>query len=327
MQKSLKISKKRIATISSVLIILLSASWWLWAASPIDKNDQNLEFFEVKKGESVRQVAKNLKTQGLIKDPIAFFIIVRFNDLGKNIQAGDFELSKQMTPQKIAGILTHGKKDVKITIAEGLRKEEIAEKIKEKIQINQEEFLSLAKEGYLFPDTYLFPKEASESVVIKILQDNFDRKVDQKIKQEIIAKDLTLEKTIILASIVERETKFDTDRPIVAGILLKRLKNDWPLEVDATIQYALGYQNKERTWWKENLSENDLMMNSPYNTRLQKGLPPTPISNPGLSTIKAVIDPKESPYWFYLSDEKGEIHYSKTLEEHNLQIQRFLRGA
>ena len=130
---------------------------------------------------------------------------------------------------------------------------------------------------------------------------------------------------IILASIVEREAKHDQDRSVVAGILKKRYQKGWPLEADATIQYALGYDEIEKTWWRKKLSTEDLQIDSSYNTRINPGLPPTPICNPGLAAINAVITPKETSYWYYISDQKNNMHYATTLDAHNQNIEKYLQ--
>ena len=139
---------------------------------------------------------------------------------------------------------------------------------------------------------------------------------------------------LTLASILEREVKLDEDRPIVAEILLKRLEKGWPLQADATVQYVLGYQTEtgaesgeiEGTWWKKDLTKGDLDVDSAYNTRLVEGLPPGPICNPGIKSIGAVLKPAApTPYWYYLSDSEGNMHYAVTLEEHEQNTTTYLR--
>ena len=224
-----------------------------------------------------------------------------------------------------------------MTIPEGLRKEEIAEKFintlgkKEDVAATfRQEFLSetKSKEGFLFPETYLFPKDASASAVSAKLLATFDKKVDSKMKEDAKSSGYTLSQLITLASIIERETKTPQERPVVSGILFKRLANRWPLQVDAALQYAVAsakcrVQSAECKWW-ESLTKDDLEVASPYNTYKYSGLPPAPIANPGLSSISAVIYPEESPYWFYLHDADGKIHYAKTIEEHNENIRIYL---
>ena len=131
-----------------------------------------------------------------------------------------------------------------------------------------------------------------------------------------------------MASLVEREAKHDDDRPVIAGIMLKRLKADWPLQIDATLQYALAnlrcIAKSSCDWWIVPTAA-DKKINSAYNTYLNNGLPPAPICNPGLSSIKAVVNPQTNNYWFYISDSKGQMHYAKTIEEHNENIAKYLR--
>ena len=136
---------------------------------------------------------------------------------------------------------------------------------------------------------------------------------------------LTLEEVIILASIVEREGKTGQDRPVIAGVLLNRMQKGWPLETDATLQYALGYQSKDKTWWKKTLTQDDKLIDSPYNTYMNPGFPPGPISNPGIQSINAVIYPKKTEYMYYLHDEKGNVHFAKSLEEHERNIETYLK--
>ena len=131
---------------------------------------------------------------------------------------------------------------------------------------------------------------------------------------------LNKKEVLTLASLIEREAKHNEDRAIVAGILIKRGENDWPLQIDATVQYVLG---RERNWWPQ-VTKRDLNTNSPYNTYKNKGLPPGPICNPGLASIKAVLYPKKTDFWFYLSDKTGKMHYARTNGEHNANIRKYL---
>lgn len=298
--------------------------WWKDATSPVEKGNDTVISFLIPKGQGIKEIANNLKNQGLIKDKIAFFAFVRFSGLGQKIQAGNFQLKKAMSIYEIANQLTHGTNDVRLVIIEGWRIEETALAVSQNLQIPEAEFLKYAKEGCLFPDTYLVPKEATAASVAKMMLDNFHKKVNQDILEKAVLQGLNTNELIALASIVEREARSDEDRKIVAGILLKRLKRDWPLQTDATIQYALGYQDEEKTWWKKNLTEEDLQIDSLYNTYTYTGLPPGPICSPGMSAIEAVVSPKKSEYWFYLSDTKSNLHYAVTQEEQQDNIEKYL---
>lgn len=292
----------------------------------VDVKDKNTKIFVINKGDGLNIVAGNLEKQGLIRSKVVFYLLAKKMGIETKIQAGDFRLSPSQTAAQIAEQLTHGTLDEWVTIIEGLRKEEIAQILSKSFNIPETEFIKTAKEGYLFPDTYLIPKDATAGSVIDILNANFNRKFDTDLKADAIQKRISEKDVIILASLVEREARGDEDRREVAGILLKRLKKDWPLQIDATVQYALGYQPLEKTWWKKNLTEDDLKIESNYNTYKNQGLPPGAICNPSLSSIKAVLEADENtPYWFYLSDTKGIMHYSKTIEEHEANVEKYLR--
>lgn len=311
-----------------VLFLTLTLGFYLYfkeGTLPVNIKDKAYKIFVIARGESIAQIAKDLEKEGLIRNKIVFYLVVKQLSIDSQIQAGDFRLSPSMNAYEIARALTRGTLDVWITIVEGLRKEEIAQILGRELNIPELEFLKYAKEGYLFPDTYLIPKEASTGAVISILTRNFNKKYDEKLKALARKKELTDEEIIILASLVEREAKFDHDRLLVSSVILNRLKNGMKLDIDATVQYALGYQPEVKSWWKENLTKEDLEIDSPYNTYRNPGLPPTPICNPGLAAIKAVIEAPETNYLYYLSDKKGKIHLAKTLEEHNENIKKYLQ--
>ncbi len=309
-----------------ILFFIFIGFYYYQGTLPYNKLDKSTKIFVIKKGESLNSIINNLEKEGLIRSRIIFRLVVERLGISKKIQAGDFRLSPSMSAYEIAQTLTHGTIDKWLTIIEGLRKEEIAEIISKEFNVSQIEFISFSEEGYLFPDTYLIPKDADAEMIIKILKQNYHRKVNNDIIYLANKKGFNEKELITLASIVEKEAKLKDDKIKVASILIKRLKNNWPLQVDATIQYALGYQSKERTWWKKYLTESDLKIDSPYNTYKNLGLPPTPICNPGLDSILAVINADDNiPYWYYLSDKTGKIQYSKTLEEHERNIEKYLR--
>ena len=263
--------------------------------------------FEIEKGESVKSIASRLKSTQLIRSPLVFRLIVRQNKL--TVQAGVYQLSPSLTPSVLAQTLTKGLAvDQKITIPEGYRSEQIAETA----GLPLKEFFLAAKglEGQLFPDTYFVKEDVAPVELVKIMHDNFVKKGGEIDKN-----------TLILASLVERETKGDAEKPIVAGILKKRLAEGWNLELDATVQYFLG---KPGNWWP-NTKLLDRKLASPYNTYLHGGLPPAPIGNPGLASINAVRNAENSPYYFYLHDKSGQIHYGATSADHNQNIAKYIR--
>jgi len=168
------------------------------------------------------------------------------------------------------------------------------------------------------------PKNASSDVVLTIIKNNQKFvKAFQNIKKQT---KLTEKQALILASLVEREARQPSTREKIAGIILKRYLANWPLDLDASLQYILGYQANEKSWWKKSITDEDKNIDSPFNTYKNKGLPPEPVCSPSLSSLEAVINADPStPYWFYLTDNNGVMHYAVTLEEHEANIQKYLR--
>jgi UPF0755 protein len=314
---------KKFSFLIVLLLLIISgvAAWWVNALSPVDVSNQTPKTFVISKGEGIKQIANNLKREGLIKDPVAFFLLIRQQNLDNKIQAGEFHISPAMSSNDIAQALQVGTYDTYITIPEGKRAEEIADILQANLPTYQENWRTLLRfeEGYLFPDTYAFPKDASIEKIITAMKDNFEKKYARAPKTTTLSK----EQIIILASMIEREAKHDEDRPLVASVMLNRLKINMPLQIDATVQYALGYNYTEKTWWKKNLTLDDLKINSPYNTYQNPGLPPRPISNPGFEAIKAVLEAPTTDYLYYISDKTGQNHYAKTFAEHAKLIKEY----
>lgn len=298
-----------------------TAVFWFYQniqAPGIDKSFRN---FLIEKGTSASQIGTNLQKTGLIKSALAFKIYVRVTGQAGEIFAGEYRLSNATNLFQIVDQLTKGPLELWVTIPEGLRREEVAAKFASGLGRDAAftaEFLQVSKgqEGMLFPDTYLFPKDADVSLIVNKMIRTFDSKASTL----PAGPGLTFSQKIILASIIERETKTNSERPVVAGIMLNRIRAGMPLQVDAAVQYAVG---TPANWWPI-LSREDLKVNSPYNTYKFIGLPPTPISNPGLSSLSAAFSPEETEYFYYIHDASGTIHYGKTLQEHNANIVKYL---
>lgn len=318
--------KKKFSILFFLLFItgLACYLWWKQAITGVNPTDKTNITFIIRKGETARTVAERLHGLKLIRSPVAFFLMARFGDIGDNLQAGEFSLNPAMDLPLVAKTLTHGTSDTWITIPEGWRNEEIALELTQKLSIPESEFLKMAKEGYMFPDTYLVPKEASAASVVNIFLGNFHSKIGPGIIEQATRKGLNINQLITIASLVEREGRHDADRPVIASIILNRLNIGMKLDIDATIQFALGYQSAEKTWWKKNLTLDDINLNSAYNTYNNSGLPPGPISNPGLESIMAVVNAPDTDYLYYISDSQGNIHPAKTIEEHNANIAKYL---
>lgn len=292
---------------------------------PVNKNNKESKIFVINQGEGLNAIVKKLSTEELIRSRIVFYLVVKQLGIEKKIQAGDFRLSQSMTAKQLAEGLTHGTVDEWVQIVEGLRKEEVAEIVSKKFSFTENEFNSLANEGYLFPDTYLIPRKASAKFIVSLLTNTFDQKYSPEFQQKATRLGLSRTQVVTLASIVEREARSKPSKNQVASILLKRIQKNMPLQVDATVQYVLGYRIREKTWWKKNLTTEDLKTDSPYNTYVHAGLPPGPICNPGIDAIDAVVNADLStPYLFYITGNDNKMHYAATAEEHQKNIEKYL---
>ncbi len=338
---------KKVFLAGFILLIILGvigvggAIWLQNSLLPRNATDRTQQNFLIKKGTSGRGIAQNLETQGLIKNALAFNIYLKLQNVAKSLPPGEYKLSPSESVSEIVDTLLKGPVEVWVTLPEGLRHEEIALKFIQGFGLTDKnalkfynDFISLSgeEEGKLYPDTYLFPKDAAPAQVLKKLKDTYLNKVD-----DLNISPADENRVLTLASILERETAKADEAPVVAGILLKRENAGWPLQADASVQYAVGSKNCKSsnfiirnslltldcTWWPI-LSHADLEINSPFNTYKILGLPPSPIANPGYATIKAAAHPEDSPYWYYLHDTNGKIHYAKTLEEHNQNINQYL---
>lgn len=325
-----------------VLFIFLIGSWFWWIANTEAPNshDTKPSTFVIAKGQDASVIAANLAAKGFIKNELAFKIYTQLTGKQGKIQAGFYRISPSLTLAQVVDLLVRGPEGVWIVYPEGVRREEIAAITIKSLGLKNEEaerfwqqFLSLTaqKEGFLFPDTYLFALQTTPEQVVSKMLENFKQKWNQLSSLQNKSS-LDKKNVIVLASIIERETKTNEERPIVAGILLKRLRASWPLQADAALQFVLGKKRCEElsfpdimdcNWWIQPKGE-DKSIISPYNTYTQPSLPPAPIANPGLSSIKAVLQPQDSPYWFYLHDKSGNIHYARTIQEHNQNIHKYL---
>ncbi len=306
------------------LIGLGGLGYFNFLKSPVDSNGK-VQAFVVAKGETASDIASRLEKKGLIRSAMVFKYVYKQNPNAK-IEAGDFKLSPAMSVNEIISNLEKGAVDRWVTLLEGWRVEEMANKLNQELGIDKKEFLAAAKEGYMFPDTYLFNKDATAETIASILENTFDTRYTDDLKQKISAKGLTATQGVILASIVEREARSDEVRTKVASILLKRFKIGMVLNADATVRYAKDTQDlkagkKIDKFWQAISQDDYQSVVSPYNTYLHAGLPPGPICNPSLSSLKAVANADSStPYLFYYHDSAGNSYYATTLEEHNRNV-------
>lgn len=277
--------------------------------------------FEVLTGQNAKEIALNLQESGLISSDSFLLVYLWQTGNSDRLQAGKYSLNVSNTIKEIADKMIRGdviKNEISVTIPEGFRLKEIEERLAGK-NIIQKGALQTSLEGYLFPDTYNFsanklPLEVD--YIVKKFLDNFDKKTAD-LKMEAKKQNTNFNDIVIVASILEKEVRTQEDMKIVSGILWKRIDIGMPLQVDATIAYITSKKTGEITY-------DDLKIDSPYNTYTNKGLPPSPISNPGLVALDAALNYVKSDYLYYLSKPTGETVFSETLEKHNRAKKMYL---
>lgn len=318
----MKLGMRKLFVVIILLAVLSVGAFVYWKIGnlPADSSDKTSKIFIIRKGEAVREIGNSLKKENLIRDPVVFFLYIKKNGEDKKIQAGDYKLSPSMSLATIVKSLKSGSLDLWVTIPEGYRAEEIANVLKETLPTYDESWRSQldANEGYLFPDTYLIPRDATVDQVITIMKNNLMSKVEPL---GLSATDARLPKILTVASLIEREAITDGEKPLIAGVINNRLDLGMPLQIDATIQYAKGTPAK---WWPQVFTDDYKGVASNYNTYLRPGLPPGPIANPGIEAIKAAANPQSNDYLYYIHDTSGQIHPAKTVEQHNANVEKYL---
>ena len=289
----------------------------------------------VKPGMAANDIGDLLYKQGAIKSIVLFRIVSKIQGMENSMQPGEYVFSKNMTVQQIVAMLARGEtSDEHITIPEGYTVEQIAKLLEEKqlgsaknfrevaqsfvpynYMINDNSNVKYKSEGYMFPDTYQITKGTTEQQILSMMTMQFDKQFTESMRLKAIENGLSIKDVIILASLVEKEAQLPSDRPIIAGVFLNRLKQNMPMQSCATIQYILGYPKAE-------LTVQDTEISSPYNTYQHMGLPPGPIANPGIASINAVLYPQNTDFIYFVADKQGAHHFSKTYAEHLIAIEQ-----
>jgi len=294
--------------------------------------------FKVELGESTVAIIARLWDTGLITNPAAFIMYLQYSGLDATLQAGQFKLSPAMTSIQIAKTMQDATpSEVSFRILEGWRLEEIAASLPTSgLNITPEEFLKETQafpagytfsdqapehaslEGFLLPDSYTLPRDLTTYQLLAVFLNNFDAKVPAEIRDGFTQQGLTLYQGVTLASIVQREALRDEEKSMIASVFLNRLAAGMRLEADPTVQYSLGNQLERGGWWPVPLSSQDLQIESAYNTYVYPGLPPGPIANPGLTSLRAVAFPAQTEYYYFRAAcDASRLHvFAATLEQH-----------
>jgi UPF0755 protein len=291
--------------------------------------------FVIQSDESVFSIANNLDAMGLIKDAESFRAYLIYSGLDTSIQAGEYQLSPAMSAIQIAHELQDAtSEEVRFSVLPGWRMEEIATSLLSSgLPIAPETFISAvtnppsgydflseatSAEGFLFPDSYIFSRQTTADELVDELIRHFALRLSREMQLGFENQGLTVYQAVTLASIVEKEAVQKEEAPLIASVYINRLNIDMKLEADPTVQYAVGYNTSQSTWWTNPISLSDLQFDSPFNTYLYAGLPPTPIANPGIEALTAVAFPAETPYYFFRAkcDGSGFHSFAVTFEEH-----------
>jgi len=306
-----------------VLVLVKGGFFLVYSLKQPPENFPSEEVIEIKTGSTLRDVAKIAKEKKLVKSELFFYAYFITFGNPSDIKASNYVFKNPTTVSELVEAFSKGSYAeglIKLTLIEGSSVKGFSEQIKAVLpNFDTERFIELAKpfEGYLFPETYLVPDDFSPEELVDLLKTTFLEEISKH--QGLVERSkLTLNEIVILASIVEREANSTESQKMVAGILQNRLTLGMPLQADASVEYILEKPLSE-------LTPEDLKINSPYNTYLNDGLPPTPIGNPGINAILAVLSPTESDYLFYITGDDGKFYYAKTFDEHRVNIAKYLR--
>jgi UPF0755 protein len=317
------------------------SSQLLWQSNNLTQpmnTDGKARNFTIELGESIPTIATRLEREGFIKNASTFSAYLRYSGLDVTLQAGEYLLSPSMTAIEIAQHLQDPTPaEVEFNILKGWRAEEIAASLPTSgFQITSDEFLAALEtppadyeilasippgsslEGFLFPGSYRLSRQITTDQFITAFAENFSQNMRPELINGFENQGLTVFQAVILASIVEREAVVIDEMPLIASVFLNRYAIGMKLDADSTVQYALGYDERNNTWWTNPLTREHLQVDSPYNTYLYPGLPPGPIANPGIDALLAVAFPADSTYYYFRAacDDSGTHSFAETYEEH-----------
>jgi UPF0755 protein len=329
--------KKSIILISVFLLVVggLTVGFYVvlnhYGNTPISGLKSDV-IIQIRSGQSFRETVKQLNRVGVLRDPIKFRLLARVRRLDTKIQAGEYQFSPRITPNEILNTLSTGQTILySVTIPEGYHLYQIADLLENTEILNSKRFIAAALdpeqvrkegiegnsfEGYLFPDTYRFPKDMEPEAVIKTMVSRFREVFMPEWEKRYDSTPLSLHEVVTLASMVEKETGVASERPLIAAVFLNRLKRGMRLESDPTVIYGMEDFNG-------NLTREDLEKYTPYNTYKIKGLPPGPIANPGLDSLKSILNPADEPYIYFVSKNNGTHVFSRTIKEHNRAVKKY----
>jgi len=324
-----------LALVLVVLVVVIACSYHFAGTRPVTLSEPVKITIEA--GSSTKEISQTLYDANLTRRPKVFASYAKSKDIDSELRPGDYEFSGTVSLSDIAEQLlsNNGAEDVRVTIPEGLSVAEIAAILEEKDLVNAEDFIDYTinadlnydylpaagstnrLEGFLFPDTYMIDKDWGQEEIVDLLVGQFDKVWTDEWSQKAKKLNMSTLEIVTLASIIEREAKVESDRPIISSVFYNRLDKGMRLQSCATVQFVLGKQ-------KEKLLNKDLETPSPYNTYLHEGLPPGPIASPGKLSLEAALYPADTDYFYFLAKPDGSHYFSKTLAEHNAAKRKYI---
>jgi len=311
----------RVMLLAAIFLLLsILISWWLFISAPSAFPTDRLVIVE--EGAVASALAKSLKDDGVIRSPLLFHAWMRVTGADRSVHAGTYYFSEPLNLFQVADRIARGDRgieSIRVTLTEGMTAREMGEALSAALpDFDAAVFTEVAKgsEGYLFPDTYFIDPGTGPEQVLARLTDTFNDRTEA-LRLEAQERGIPFSDVVIMASLLEKEADTAEGRRMVSGILQNRLKEDMPLQVDAVFGYILDRSGYAPTG-------DDLDMDSPYNTYLNRGLPPGPIANPGLDALAAALDPIESDYVYYLTGRDGNMYYARTFDEHKMNRELYL---
>jgi UPF0755 protein len=346
-------SRRKVLLLLISLLVILAVAFLTYAYVKIHQarsSESVAVTFSVPKGATTRDVGERLEEENLISGSFLFVLYSFYEGANGKIQAGDYQLDKKMSMAEILETLTSGKvtrSTKRVTIVEGAKNSQVKDQLVKAGLMTESQFEAAIKadhdfkfnpfadsveyEGFLFPDTYQFDITWTPNQIIERMLENFESKITMQMLGDMMTKNLSIDEVVTLASIVEREVgrassvtidanvsaTMQREREIVASVFYNRLEVGMPLQSDATVNYVTGKSDRQALF-------SDLEIDSPYNTYMYKGLPPGPISNPGIEAIRATIYPADTNFVYFLNDKSGVAYFATTIEQHNSNRAKYL---
>ena len=349
--------KLKIAIVILVFLVLVFGALFYWYESNVDYvGGIKTSFinFSIYPNDNTGTILSELKKGNLISSVNVAYLYIYLQRPLFSFYPGEYRIYKNENLEALINTFNNGPFYKIIEIPSGLRIAEQANVIRNELSVDNPHykfstsnfryiahtsfrnlysynFLTYIPsngtlEGFLYPGVYNVPLNANAEYIINLELMGFEKNIFSKYTNDLINNPdgLTFYQNMVIASIVRRETLYNSDKPIVANIFIRRYESGIPLGSDATVQYALGFDQSEGKWWRTNITSQDLSINSPYNTRLYKGIPPTPICSPGINSILATFNSKPNNYLFFVAGKNGHLHYARTLAGQNKNIQEYL---